>query len=334
MDLKKDTINSDSSEKRKKKINLNLWPGVFILLIILIGIGAYYYTNSYKKKVDLIVSEIKIRQEIKSKKLASMQSQIDQYKKSISQIKIELRQEINSYMSNLHKDLKDNKVKKSERFDNSDQVISEISYLLNIGNYSLYFFDDIEKTILILEEVEKKLKSIADTSLYSIRNEVKKKVSELKLLHKDNQKNILSRLDQLYDKTKKLKLINKSVKKVEEPKKFSEKIWNEIKSVISIKKHDQPIKSPVYWKNKDYLYQQIDISEISVIKSDQENYIRSLGNIKEHIKKYFIYDEDIISVISNLEKVKLSSDLPDIRYLSEIFKAQSQRNSYSIQANQ
>jgi len=337
---------NDSPEKRNKQNSFH-WSRLinFLALIIVIAISGYnsYEIFLYKNKVDSLVLE----KNSKNTEFVSLQKSINKNTASILDVKANLqsklnhtdKDESNEYYTELKSRIQKLENKKSDTTTNF--AVLEIDYLLRIAHYYLYFIKDIDTTILLLEQANKRISNIKDSGFSEVYYAIKEKISQLKLIPNNNRKDIILKLDNIYSEIKKISLselfTEYQVKEKREPENTTQRLWQEVSKFISIRKNEKPLKLSVSKEYKNYLYhylyQQIKITQSAVLQFDQVGYTIGLENIRKHIVDYFLIHEEasknILKNLNELEKIILLPDIPDISNLPELLRNKNQLTGYS-----
>ncbi len=342
MNLQEDTIVKEPTEKNGSKKNF-LWILInFILFTVITGVGVYYgyHTILNKDKVELIIAEIKKKQDVQNEDIKSLQLKLTRSNQVISEIKQGLKEnnedKFGRYYEKLNKKIR--RLENSEKNNNTEWIISEVDYLLRIAQYCLYFLNDIKTTISILDKANDRLISENSTDWSDINHKISEKISELNALSVNNHKDLLLKIDKLKSDVKKIILSAEDqsykIEDKKEPQGITERMWQEFRSIVNIKKHGKKAKLLISEEYRIYLYnyfeQKIKISELAILQLDQKNYIRSLDNIKNNIRIYFTGKKDeerkILDTIDKLKKVRLLPEIPDISHLSDLLN--KKLNSY------
>lgn len=214
-----------------------------------------------------------------------------------------------------------------------DWMLAEVHYLINSAEQRLRLFEDIETAIHQLKAADLQLKNINEPMLIEVREAIAEDIHRLKTLKLQDRQGIWVKLSQLEKMIQKLpfkKFTNfEKDNSIKGPilsgerdlplwKKAALNSWHEIKSLISIKSHDNEFKPEILSDNDRTLLLhaitlQIAEAKQAVLKGDEAIYHSSLESIKHWLLSYFTSNstqQDVLKDISSLASIPIKNELP------------------------
>ncbi|MCK4952055.1 MAG: uroporphyrinogen-III C-methyltransferase, partial [Gammaproteobacteria bacterium] len=216
-----------------------------------------------------------------------------------------------------------------------DWVLSESEYLLQIANHRLQLEGDINTAKKALRIVDSKIMGLEDPSLLPVRKQLADEISALESTNLPDIHGMALNLDSLQAMSSKMMLkisllprASQKIVQEDNTGKLSiqdwelilDKIWNELKTLIVIKRHDQSL-APVLTMEQQqtirYILQlKIQGIRTALLNKQAELFMESIRDTLDWLYKHFNDDgPNVILLESRLQEfqaVQLNVKLPDI----------------------
>jgi len=208
---------------------------------------------------------------------------------------------------------------------------AEVEYLLTVANHRLILERDINTALLALADADARLKAIGDPALIPIRGKIADEIAALNSVERPDLPGMSARLRSLVDGIEQLPLLSKehllTIKaqdqKDREIDNWSElpaTIWNDIKSLVEIKRNGEHIEPLLPPDDRHYLSQNLGLkleeSRIALLNRDTPIFRQNLSDTREWIERYFDKESfavvNVIGTVTELEAIELKPQLPDI----------------------
>ena len=226
---------------------------------------------------------------------------------------------------------------------NEDWALSEAEYLIVIANHRLTLERDVETAVAAMESALLRLESMDDMNLLPVREQLVEDINRLKAVNTVDITGLSIYLADLIDKANELpvrKSVIDSQKTTQQTeadinesasglKGFMNSIWQELKSLVVIKKTGE-IKHELLLPHQEYfLYQnlrlELESARLSALRRDTENFHTSLVLIMDWLNQFYdTGDSGVMNVLDTLKQmstVKLDPELPDINSSLETLRA-------------
>jgi len=206
--------------------------------------------------------------------------------------------------------------------------VAEVDYLLNIANQRLILQRDVKTAVHALSDADARLESIADPALIPVRKDIASEISALRVVQLPDIDGMAVTLQGLVDNIEQLPLISKEhvikrEQKVESAKNWRDlpgALWNDIKSLVIIRRGQPKVERLLPPEEIHYLYQNLGLkleqARIALLQQDSSLFKRNLADTETWIKRYFDPEatavSSVLSTITQLSAVELQPKLPDI----------------------
>ena len=321
-----------ASDKRKNKpAYCRLFGFIGLILICaLIGGGYYLWSQLQQTKVDL--AEV----------TSNGQVQIDSMAGNIKALEDAIRQlqrkqiEQSEALASLYKDKREN---------NEDWALAEVEYLLIIAMHRLLLEEDVATALAAMEAADLRLRNLGNPGLLPVRQQLASDINQLRSVNLVDIAGLAIYLADLVELSDDL-LIKSSVLSVEtehessseanytdveDPlwKKLPRLLWQEIKSLVVIKRSGE-VKQALLLPEEEYFLTQnlkleLESARQSVLRSDSENLRVSVDLMQSWMRQYFdTSDSAVVNVMETLDQmrtVELKPALPDISSSLESLRA-------------
>ena len=341
---KTDNTNEDESgkitsdEKKPGSDQNNVF--CFILLILICGLaaGGYYLWNELQQtKADIteVIINGQAQTGLTDGSLASMNDAIRQLEgKQIEQ---------SDALASLYRD---------RQGSNEDWAIAEIEYLLIIAMQRLILEEDVSTALAAMEAADLRLKNLGNPGLLPVRQQLAADMNQLRSVNLADTVGMAIYLADMVDLSADLPLKSGIIvatkdqsstdasstdnEPVVDPfwKKVPRILWQEIKSLVVIKRSGE-VKQALLLPGEEYfLYQnlrlELESARQSVLRSDSQNLRSSIDLVLTWIRRYFdTSNSAVINVMETLDKmrsIELKPDLPDISSSLENLRAYIREN--------
>lgn len=208
--------------------------------------------------------------------------------------------------------------------------LAEIEYLLTVANHRLTLAQDRKTAIAIFESADKRIKVIGDPRLVTIRKEIADELNALRSVAEPDLDGMALSLGSLAENVDKLPLIHKEQvdaaldqigkKAPENWRDIPAAVWNDIKSLVVVRRHQQPTEPLLPPKESWFLYQNLRLkleqARLALLRQDTQLFRQYLEEASGWIKMFF--DEDSPAVTNTLDtlssaaKVDLRPAMPDV----------------------
>ncbi len=279
--------------------------------------------------------EQKSRQQLRSQSqlISVLESEIRKYAGTQDQLRNEIDSKVTTEINEIEQSIADIKELGSKSY--RDWVLSESEYLLQIANHRLQLEGDIDTAKKALRIVDSKIMGLEDPSLLPVRKQLADEISALESTRPPDIHGMVLTLNSLQAMSPQMKLkisiLPKNIQKIvqeDNTEKLSiqdwelilDKIWNELKTLIVIKRHDQSL-APVLTVEQQQTIRhilQLKIQGIrtALLNKQAELFMESIRDTLDWLYKHFNDDDpNVILLESRLQEfqaVQLNVKLPDI----------------------
>ena len=308
------------------------WLAILVLLVLVLGGGVgygVYYNYQLLQQVQLTNQAQSANHQTLVGEVAQLRQDLNQTEARNQQLLNQLntsaeeRQAIQQSIDNLSEQL----AKKGR--GPLQWRLAEVDYLLTIANQRLILQRDVKTAINALGDADARLEKIADPALISVRKAIASELTALKSVQLPDIPGMAVTLQGLTDNIDHLPLINKEHvfnrdQSTEGPVKdwrdLPSALWKNIKSLVSIRRTEQPVERLLPPDEIHYLYQNLGLkleqARIALLQQDTALFQRNLADTSEWIKRYFdpgaTAVSSVMDTIKQLASVDLAPKLPDI----------------------
>jgi uroporphyrin-3 C-methyltransferase len=208
--------------------------------------------------------------------------------------------------------------------------LAEVDYLLTIANQRLMLERDVKTAVSALHDADSRLERIGDPALIPIRKQIASEINALNSVQLPDIVGMAVTLQGLVDNIEHLPLISKEhIFKREQAgtegpvknwRELPGAIWDDIKSLVTIRHNQEPVERLLPPEQKYYLYQNLALkledARIALLQQDSAIFHQDLADTRQWVQRYFDPNaaavSNVINTLSQLEKVDLKPALPDI----------------------
>lgn len=208
--------------------------------------------------------------------------------------------------------------------------LAEIEYLLTIANHRLALAQDKKTAIAIFETAAKRLRVIGDPSLLNIRQAISDELNVLKSMVDPDVTSMALSIGSLITGVEYLPLIDKerlalaintgNYKKLLSWEELPQAVWEDIKSLVRVRRHQQPIEPLLPPKEAWFLQQNLRLkleqARLSLLRRDTRQFRQYVGEANSWIESFFDADSPAVRnasiTLRALIRVKLQPRTPDV----------------------
>jgi len=231
--------------------------------------------------------------------------------------------------------------------NNEDWAIAEVEYLLIIAMHHLLLDENVIMALAAMEAADLRLKNLGDPGLLPVRQQLGADINQLRTVNQADIAGMAIYLAELVDLSAELPLKSEVIIKVNtttssdedqindgvdvDPfwKRLPKIIWQEIKSLIVIKRTGE-VKQALLLPGEEYfLYQnlrlELESARLSVLRADSGNLRASVTLIQSWIRQYFNTSDsavtNVMETLDQMQAIELKPAMPDISSSLESLRA-------------
>ena len=295
----------------------------WLLVIILLGViavGGYFGWEygqrtyvTYLNRLQGLESALQSKTE-ESKQIAD---RLDEF----SQRQSHLEQGLNSYLEqNSHM--------------RKDWLLSEAEYLIKLASHRLMLERDVETAIVAMTSADARLSEMGDPALIKVRKQVARDLQALRAVPKLDLAGISLSLTALSQGVEKLPLQtpdpeaikqrlageDKDTREVSDWRGLLQAIWADLKSLVVIRDHAQPIQPLMSPEQRFFLVQnlqlQLEQARLAALQGEKPVYAERLQQVQAWVKRYFDIQQaatqSVLQTLSELMGKDIEPELPDV----------------------
>ncbi|MCK5092987.1 MAG: uroporphyrinogen-III C-methyltransferase [Gammaproteobacteria bacterium] len=324
----KGAVKSDANSQANSKSSSFISGFMLVAIAIsIVGIFILWQQQQEDKK--------KNRQQLQtqSQLISVLESEVKKYTQSQDQFRGEIDSKVTTEINEIERSIAD--IKELGSKNHRDWILSESEYLLRIANHRLQLEGDINTTIKALRIVDSKIMSLKDPSLLPVRKQLADEISALESTRLPDIHGMVLTLDSLQAMSPKMGLKISMLPKVAKEGTPTDdaheitikdwelvlnKIWNELKTLVVIKRHDQSLAPILTVEQQQTLRHilQLKIQGIrtALLNKQAELFMESLKDTLSWLQEHFNKDDpDVVLLESRLQEfqtVQLDVRLPEI----------------------
>ncbi len=220
--------------------------------------------------------------------------------------------------------------------------ISEALYLVNIANHRLNLEGDIDTAIAALKAADLRLKQTGDPSLLDARRILSNEINALNSVELPDLNGIALSLDSLKKNAESLIIpdiepsdtfkpgINIENQPSADWKTAANSIWNEVKSLVSVRRADDSSSPPSLAPDQRFYLRQnlrfkLEAARIALLRKDTTAFRQNLSIARDWIQNYFVNDnaaaKNILDSLDQMQSIELKPALPDISASHKMLRA-------------
>lgn len=284
--------------------------GGIVLIIILIGYLIYFQSNSHAEQRSAQTRITHLEQEVAhlSNNTQGIENQLVQNEQVIAHL--------------------------SEKTDVKDKqwVLAEASYLVKLANFNLQFSHNLPEAELLLKIADHRIASLKDPNLIPVRKSLAEDMAKLAGVPKIDEAGLLLKLNAISGQVNDLPIIAtpEDVKPAESShhhhhhqpgwKRNLEQGWREIRKLVVVQYHDQPMSKLMSPVNRAYLDMHLHLllsqASWAIMHGKGTLYQASLQQAQIWVRNYYVGNsaktQAMINALSTLASVNINPKYPDI----------------------
>ena len=310
------------SHKRQHKNHSLIW--VLLIALALIGGGIFYVAELMTKSRTQLADQV-----------AELQQKLQNQRDTTS----EQQQSVNAQLAALHKHQQEltgyiEALRSRDKHLRKDWLILEAEYLIQLANYRLLFERDINTAMVALQSADVRLKETGDPAVLNVRKAIAASVQSLKQIEQVDLAGLSLTMTALNKELGKLPLNTPDpvAKAKEADTELSESkqvsawtelpaaIWRDVKSLIVIRDHEQPVGPLLSPDQRFFLVEnlrlQIEQARLAMLSGQAQVYSErvstAIGWIEQHFDKEAAITKATLETLNQLKSAPIAPELPDI----------------------
>lgn len=195
-----------------------------------------------------------------------------------------------------------------------DWQLAEVEYLLRLANQRLKLEEDIDGALTLLKTAEQRLKQANVPGTLGVRSHLLEDIEELESLTKLDKVSLALNLQKLADKALSLKVQNlpevpslnlTTVTQPESELNWYQSLWQEIRSLVIVRKRELPIEALPFAEDELALRHQLSAlllqASWAALRGEQELYTSSLAGANKRLVAFDIKQPDVVSFSEQLQ---------------------------------
>ena len=293
-----------------------------LLAVIALAGGGYYFWENQQQLIAERGQQISALQD----NLASLQQELRTRNEQQGKQLADLRER----QSNLDNALENLLASRSHL--RNDWLLTEAEYLLKLANHRLLLERDVETAIVALQSADARLREVADPGLLTIRKRIAADINDLRSIAQPDLAGLSFNLSSLAEDVTRLPLATPdpqskirqaeqlTADKVDNWRELPAAIWRDIRSLVVIRQHDEPIQPLLAPEQRFFLTQnlqlQLEQARLALLNGQTRVYQERLQQARQWLESYFDTGHNatrqIIEQLRELAEQKIHPPLPDI----------------------
>jgi len=216
--------------------------------------------------------------------------------------------------------------------DRHEWLMAEIRYTLRLANMRLQLFKDKDSALIALAAADEQIARLADPALHSVRALLSKEISTLRAVTDIDIEGASLAITALTEQVMQLSVRiptrehdvkiepAEKLESIEDWQKHAGAVWNELKTLVSIRRVDKKV-TPLLTPDESQLLRQnlrlkLEIARVSLLQRDTGMFHNSLQESHDWIVAYFNTDRaDVKAVMNKLDELsalEVNPTYPDI----------------------
>ncbi len=310
------------AHKRQHKNHSLIW--VLLVALVLIGGGIFYVAELMTKSRTQLADQV-----------AELQQKLQNQRDTASQ----QQQSVNAQLSALHKHQEEltgyiDVIRNRDKHLRKDWLILEAEYLIQLANYRLLFERDINTAMVALQSADVRLKETGDPAVLNVRKAIAASIQSLKQIEQVDLAGLSLTMTALNQELGKLPLhtpdpvakAREADTELSEAKQVSAwtelpaAIWRDVKSLIVIRDHAQPVGPLLSPDQRFFLVEnlrlQIEQARLAMLSGQAQVYSERIGTaigwIEQHFDKEAAITKATLDTLNQLKSAPIAPELPDI----------------------
>jgi uncharacterized protein HemX len=205
--------------------------------------------------------------------------------------------------------------------DNTEWIIAEIAYLLNIANQRLLLMKDIEGALTAVTAADKRLNTLNHPALYELKTQLTKEIEQLKNVKRPAIEISAKRLTEYMLQVEQLPLAQEhSIHSItqEELNSAGTALWREISRLITIRYRVDTKGEFLTEEHRYFVIQtlrlKLEIARSFLLLQDFANLMMALESVQAWLDRYYDQNnEKVKNLIHDLKEMRIESvSLPDL----------------------
>lgn len=186
-------------------------------------------------------------------------------------------------------------------YSKRDRVLHEISYQLHFAKLRLDLFFDSNTALALLSRAETKLRDLDDSSLFTLEQSLKTALKNLQANRQESSLSIVQQLDQLNHAIQQLPSVPQKIqiqakvpKSTPAARSFKEHLnnfWQGLKSLVIIRKRQQPqaalLSDTALYLLKQQISLQLSMAQWAALQHNQAVYSQALQQVSRKLQLQF-----------------------------------------------
>lgn len=333
--VKKSSTPKKSATASERKFNFPVIGS--LALVVALAVGAFSYLNytqwqsANAKDQNLASENAQLRAKLDqlqsqlSQQLQQTESQLGEQTKAVQSEQKWLKEAINQVSDQVQT------VTADKGKDPLFWRLAEVEYLLAVANNRILLERDVTTALFALQDADRRLEAIGDPALIPIRKLIAGETSALNSVDLPDIPGMAVSLSSLAGSIERLPLVSRErlaqaqqvasdPQVVENFQQFIDKMLQDLKGVVNIRRSDEPIEPLLPPDEQHYLAQNLSLkleeSRIALLRGDTPAFRQHLTDTQNWVQKYFDPDSssvnNVITTVSELQTTELRPGLPDI----------------------
>ncbi|MFN7096569.1 MAG: uroporphyrinogen-III C-methyltransferase [Gammaproteobacteria bacterium] len=216
--------------------------------------------------------------------------------------------------------------------DNISWQLGEARYLIHLANFSVSFEHNVPVAIELLQTADTRIASLDNPSFLNLRQALANDITTLKGVPEADIPNILLQLNAFGDQIATLPVIStpNAVPEAQPPKHHHhhqpgwkrglEQSWLQLKQIIVVQYHDQPVGQLITPQNRHYLDLHLQMllsqAEWACLHQQGTLYTDSMQQAVNWVKNYYVESapqtQALLNGMTQLQTQNISPTIPDI----------------------
>lgn len=320
----KEKIKKSRTAKEKQAFSKTALLALTVAVLVGVVVG-YEYLILYKQ--GMFTAEFSNSQNKVISRISSLEQELKNTKNALgteNQARINAEAEFNAF-----KIAMEEVATKFGRTTN-EWRIAEVEYLLTIANQRLNLTQDIRTAAAMLESADQRLQRIGDPALLEIRKSIKDELNALYAVQEPDLSGLAISLSSLASEVDRLPLIDKERVAVatgqikdqapENWKDIPAAIWKDIKSLVVVRRHQQPAEPLLPPAESWFLYQNLRLkleqARLALLQRDTALLRQNLNEAETWLNTFFNEESpgviNALKTTAALSKVELQPAMPDV----------------------
>lgn len=296
-------------------------PLIILTLLAVMGLagaGAYFIVQLYEGMSRSDASS--------QSSITTLRQEIQQQSGSLGELQNNIKQQQASLLQSiqvLHDELGRGRL---------GRLVAEVEYLLRLANYRIQLQRDVPSAISAMEAADSLLKTSGEPALLSVRDSLIAELNELRATGVADISGLSLTLADMAATVDKLPLAGSSTRRMQVPEvgvkpgtaevenwqDMAKAMWGDIKGLVEVRRHDQPVVPMLSAKESLFLYEnlrlKLEATRLALLRQDQALFRANLTTVKQWLGKYFDSSNAAViamqSTLGKFEAITISPDIP------------------------